>query len=125
MIFGIGTDFFKMSGIPGTSLCPGDPFREKTFTRREQQQAVSRPVPGDYYRTRFAAKEAVFKALRSDPEHSRLIEIEILDDEDGAPGVILHGALKQFASERGVDQIHVSLTYDHGYALAFAIAETH
>ncbi len=123
MIIGIGTDFVRMDSIPDASLRPGDPFREKTYTRKEQQQADSRPVPRDYYCTRFAGKEAVFKTLGADPEHARLNEIEILDDSFGAPHVTIHGTLKQHADSRGIATTHITLTYDSGYAIAFAVSE--
>ncbi len=123
MIKGIGTDFIRMDSIPDTSLCPGDPFREKTFTVKEQQQADSRPVPRDYYCTRFAGKEAVFKTLGADPEHARLNEIEILDDSFGAPHVTLYGTLKQHADRQGIAMTRITLTYDSGFVLAFAISE--
>ena len=123
MIIGIGTDFMKMSSITDESLQAGDPFREKMFTANEQEQAEIRSIPGDYFRTRFAAKEAVFKTLRVDPDHVRLNEIEILDDENGAPHVTLYGALKKYADEKKIQTIHISITYDDGYVQAFAVSE--
>ena len=123
MIIGIGIDFMKMSSITDESLQAGDPFREKMFTANEQEQAEIRSIPGDYFRTRFAAKEAVFKTLRVDPDHVRLNEIEILDDENGAPHVTLYGALKKCADEKKIQTIHISITYDDGYVQAFAVSE--
>ena len=123
MIIGIGTDLLKKSGIPDAVLQAGDPFREKTFTRKELDQAQERPVPGKYLRCRFAAKEAVFKSLGADPETARLNEIEILDDEEGAPHVTLHGALKQHAVMKKINAVHVSISCDGDYAQAFAISE--
>ena len=123
MIIGIGTDLLKMSGIPDAVLQAGDPFREKTFTRKESEQAQKRPIPGDDLRCRFAAKEAVFKSLGEDPESARLNEIEILDDEKGAPHVTLYGALKQHAVMKKIHAVHVSISYDGDYAQAFAISE--
>ena len=124
MILGIGTDLLRMSRIPEASLRPGDPFLEKTFTLKEQAQAEERLVPRDYYCTRFASKEAVFKALGADPDKVRLCDIEVLDDVSGAPSVTLHGALKEHAERRGIDRIHISISYDDGLAQAFAVAES-
>ena len=123
MIIGIGTDFMKMSRISDAVLSVDDAFRKKTYTRNEQQQAESRPIPKEYFCTRFAAKEAVFKALAADPEKTRLNEIEILDDDAGAPHVTLNGALKQHAVIKKIKAIHISISYDDGYAQVFAISE--
>lgn len=124
MITGIGTDFLKMSRIPDVTLKPGDPFREKTFTEKEKFQAMERPGSREYFCTRFAAKEAIFKALGLHPDVARLSEIEILDDETGAPHCFLHGTVKQLARMKRTTQVHISITYDDGYAQAFAIAES-
>lgn len=123
MIIGVGTDFLKMERIPESVLQPGDPFREKTFTKKEQEQAKSRSLPGEYFCTRYAAKEAVFKALGADPEHARLNEIEILDDDTGAPHVTLSGAMLRHAAGKAIKTVHISISYDDGYAQAFAISE--
>ncbi len=113
-----------MSGIPDNSLKESDPFFEKIYTAQEKRQAKEASDPGNWLRRRFAAKEAVFKALRMDPEHSRINEIEILDDESGAPHVTLHGSLKKQASDKRIVLVHVSVSSDGEYALAYAVAES-
>ncbi len=123
MIIGIGTDLLKMSGIPGAVLAPGDPFYEKIFTEEEKRQAASSQDPENWLRRRFAGKEAVFKALGEDPDRARICEIEILDDMHGAPRAALHGSLEERAKARGIGKIHISLSSDGDYALAFATAE--
>ncbi len=123
MIFGIGTDLLKMSDIPDASLQEADPFYEKIYTSREKQQADGSAFREDWLRRRFCAKEAVFKALRENPEHARINEIEILDDETGAPGVILHGRLKERAAQNGIFRVHISISSDGDYAIAYALAQ--
>ena len=124
MIIGIGTDLLKMSGISAAVLTDGDPFYDKIFTPEEKRQAASSPEPGNWLRRRFAGKEAVFKALSEDPDRGRICEIGILDDELGAPYVTLYGDLKERAQARGIVKIHLSLSSDGDYALAFAVAES-
>ncbi len=124
MIFGIGTDLLKLNDIPAAFLQKDDPFYEKTYTVSEKQQADGSALREDYLRRRFCAKEAVFKALREDPEHARLNEIEIWDDEKGAPRVNLYGRLKERAAQNGICRVHISMSSAGEYAIAYVIAET-
>lgn len=124
MIYGVGTDLLKMSRILDSSLQQEDPFLQKVFTEKERQQASGRSDSHSYYCTRFAGKEAVFKALRTDPDRCAFREIEILDDADGAPGCSLSGEMQKSAAEKGIVRMHVSLSWENEYALAFAAAET-
>ncbi len=123
MIFGIGTDILRIERIRAACADPQDPFLVRTFTEAERKAAAERALPLYFYATRFAGKEAVFKALRISPDEVDLSEIEILCDENGAPFVTLHGKLRNFARERGIG-LHISLSYESEEALAFAVAET-
>ncbi len=125
MIYGIGTDLLKMNEIRSAFLQKADPFYEKTYTIGEKQQADGSASREDYLRRRFCAKEAIFKALRENPEHARLNEIEILDDETGAPRVILYGRLKERAAQNGICRVHISMSSAGEYAIAYAVAQTH
>ena len=126
MIFGIGTDIFKLSRLESIAGNLQDPFFRKAFTKREQEQASERPVPLQYYFTRFAGKEAVFKAICKCGCDFVPGDIEILDPEDGSPVVSINGntaeVMRNFTGSEIT--IHVSLSYDTDYAIAFALAET-
>ncbi len=121
MIHGVGTDILAIArfGAPEEN----DPFIRRSFTESERAQAAQRAVPNRYYCTRFAGKEAVFKALGMDPDAARLDEIEILADGFGAPHVRLYGRMADFAEKAGITAIHVSLSWETDYAVAFAVAE--
>lgn len=123
MVLGIGTDILKIDRLSPETLVPSDPFFKQTFTADEAEEAATRPVPLHYYATRFAGKEAVFKSLRLHPDGVRLNEIEILNAPDGSPYVILHGRLLKAAADKGIEQIHISLSYDTDYAVAYALAQ--
>ena len=123
MVLGIGTDILKIDRLSPETLTPADSFFKKTFTADEAEEAVGRPNPLHYFATRFAGKEATFKALRLHPDGVRLCEIEILTSLDGSPYVILHGRLLKTAEEKGIDQILLSLSYDTEYAVAYALAQ--
>ena len=123
MILGVGTDILDMRRLSPESLKPGDPFLRRAFTAREQAEAAARPEPPVYYAVRFAGKEAVFKSLRTTPDGADLGEIEILDDENGAPCCTLYGDMRARAARLGGTHVHVSLSWDGNLALAFAVLE--
>lgn len=123
MIAGIGADILYMKHLSQDSLKEGDAFLKNIYSPREIEEAKKRELPFYFYAVRFAGKEAVFKCLNLSPQHIRLSEIEILDDENGAPHVKLYGTLHQWAEEQRIDCIHISLSYEEEYAVAYAIAE--
>lgn len=92
---------------------------ERLFTEGELAYASARARPGIHLAARFAAKEAVAKALRLHGWAHR--EVEVVVDELGAPAVQLSGRVEQRARELGVD-VEVSLT--HVRELAAAVAST-
>ena len=124
MILGIGTDILEIGKLNPHFLTGSDPFLRRTFSAGEIREAAGRRNLLYYYATRFAGKEAVFKAFRISPENIELSEIEILNDPNGAPYVTLYGEMKDRAERMGIKRIHISLSYEDKYAVAFAAAET-
>ncbi len=121
MIHGIGTDILKIEHIATIlNKNPEDPFFVKTFTTNELTLINNRPTPLYSYATRFAGKEAVFKALGIGGNDIRLNEIEIMETEQGQPCVTLLGRAKEIASSKGITQVLISLSYDTDYAIAYA-----
>jgi holo-[acyl-carrier protein] synthase len=123
MILGVGTDLLSLERMRRAVEDPSvdSPFLVRTFTLREREEARLRPDPVLCFATRFAGKEAVFKALGLAGDHIRLDEIEILNDAIGRPRVTLHGDLKRHAGEATVE---LSLSSDTAYCLAFAVLQT-
>ena len=127
MIVQIGTDIVEIDKLKYTvSKEPpaSDPFIRRTFTAAEIRLALSRPAPLFFFATRFAGKEAVFKALNITGEDVRLLDIEILSEENGRPYVSLCGSAKEAADRQGIAKVHLSLSYEDNYAVAFAVAES-
>ena len=124
MILGIGTDILKTERMQELVDKFGEVFLARTFTAGERKAAAERPRPLLYYCTRFAAKEAVFKALAPpgdagcDPR-----EVEILSDRTGFPYTVLRGRLGELAAAKGVSAIRVSVSDEDDYVVAFAIVE--
>ena len=123
MILGIGTDLLNLQRIRAIRCLDKDPFIVKSFTEKERAQAFMRPVPADYFATRFAGKEAVFTCLGVDGNALLPKEVEILGTETGAPQVTLLGNGEAIARQKGIRSIQISLSYDTDYAIAFAVAQ--
>ena len=123
MIKGVGTDILSIERIRSLAKNnANDSFIKKTYTSKEIELARERYDPILFYCTRFAGKEAVFKALHIDEDSIRLNEIEILEHPSGRPYVNLLGKIKSIANEKIITTIEISLTYETDYAVAFAVA---
>lgn len=123
MIFGVGTDIFKIQRMRDILSGDGGAFLARTFTERERLEASARDDHALYYATRFAGKESVFKCLGSDAAAMKLSEIEVLSALSGQPQVCLAGSLRDLAEQKGIKNVHLSLSYEYDYAVAFAVAE--
>jgi holo-[acyl-carrier protein] synthase len=97
----------------------GDGFRERCFTAAERAYCDSRPNPAQHYAGRFAAKEAVGKALGSGV-HFTWREIEIRGRPK--PRVHLSGWTARHAERVGAGRIELSMTHSHELAAAVAVA---
>jgi len=100
----------------------GAAFLERWFTAREIDYCSRKAVPSRHFAARFAAKEAVVKALPvawDGPLPWRFIEIA--NDPRGVPSVSLSGAILDAATKAGVGEIRVSLSHCDGYATAIAL----
>jgi holo-[acyl-carrier protein] synthase len=118
-LLGIGTDILSVERMRSCIDSPA--FISRTFTEAEIGLCVSRADPDSYYAKVFAGKEAVFKCfgVRADSLESWK-DVEIVDGSEMQPVVTLHGELATIAESRGVREVLISLSYDTGYAAAFA-----
>jgi holo-[acyl-carrier protein] synthase len=115
----VGVDLIEIERIRrALERYPG--FRERCFTAAERAYCDSRPNPAQSYAGRFAAKEAVGKALGLGMTRWR--EVEVVRGR-GAPAVALHGRYAERARALGVSRIALSLTHSRTDAIAVAVAE--
>ena len=125
MIVGIGVDEVEVARLAAT-LRRTPSTRTRLFTPDELVYA-DRAEPGmatQRLAARFAAKEAVLKALGAGLGACKFVEIEVVRDEaSGAPTLLLHGAAADLATARGAAAVHLSLTHTEARATAFVIAE--
>lgn len=125
MILGIGTDILQTARMRNLIDTFGEVFLTRTFTAEERRIAATRPEPLLFFCTRFAAKEAVFKALAPPGDAGcDLREVEVTSDRTGFPQVLLRGRLQQFAAEKGVRSVMVSVSDEDDFVVAFAVAES-
>jgi holo-[acyl-carrier protein] synthase len=96
-------------------------FIARCFTDGEQRTCDARRDRETGYAARFAAKEAVMKALGAPPGMAYR-DVEVVRG-DGAPEIRLRGVAERVARDRGVRRIHVTLTHDAGIAAAAVVLE--
>lgn len=120
---GVGIDIIEIERIRSVLERRGDRFLSHVFVPCETEYCLSRREPARHFAARFAAKEAVVKALAV--RRGMLFlwrDIEILRNEDGAPSVRLTGRALDLATSRGVSEIRISLSHSETHAVAMATA---
>ena len=121
MIIGIGVDVVDIDRFQTVSMRT-TAFAERVFTDHERFHRDGAPRSIASMAARFAAKEAVAKALGV-PAGLSWHEVEVSRDDDGRPRLSLSGHAADTAAARGVTDWHISLTHDGGVAIAYVIAE--
>ncbi|KAH8822971.1 fatty acid synthase [Flagelloscypha sp. PMI_526] len=117
---GVGVDQELISSVPSHNPT----FVERNFTTAEVTYCQSQPSPASSFAARWVGKEAVFKALgvKSKGAAAAMKEIEIVNDENGAPTVQLHGDAQAAAKAKGISKVLISLSHSDTVAIAFAQA---
>ena len=124
MIIGIGSDLVDIRRIEKSIDRFGEKFTARCFTDEEQARSNGRKDCAASYAKRFAAKEAIGKALGVGLHHPMsLHSVEILNDPRGAPVAVARKALAAYLAERQY-HIHVSISDEIGHAQALAIVQT-
>jgi holo-[acyl-carrier protein] synthase len=114
----LGLDLIEIARVRRALERHGDGFRDRCFTAAEQAYCEGRANPAQHYAGRFAAKEAVGKALGTGV-HFTWKEIEISGRPK--PGVHLSGRTAAAAERLGAAQIDVSMTHSRELAAAVAV----
>jgi len=114
----VGVDLIEIERVRLALDRHGDGFKERCFTEAERAYCDSKPNPAQHYAGRFAAKEAVGKALGSGV-HFTWKEIEIRGRPK--PGVHLSGRTAQWAEKVGAGAIELSMTHSRELAAAVAV----
>jgi len=124
MILGIGVDIVEVGRVHAAVERHGERFLRRIFTEQEVSYCRSGARPEESFAARFAAKEAVLKALRVGWQKGASFgEVEVWTDELGAPGVRLSGRTLELSRAQGVERLHLSVSHDRNYAVAQVVAE--
>jgi holo-[acyl-carrier protein] synthase len=120
-MIGIGVDLCEIDRMRA-ALARTPTMRDRVFTPAEREYCDRRNDPTERYAVRFAAKEAVLKAMGLGLGACGWHDIEVLRAESGAPSVILHGRARELAEERGIRSWRLTMTHTHQVAEAIAVA---
>jgi holo-[acyl-carrier protein] synthase len=123
MIICHGIDIVEISKIEHRLATAHGEWVEGAFTGAEQSQADPEPHRAQYFAGRYAAKEAVVKALGTGfSDEITWQDVEILRSETGAPTVILSDGASDAADSLGITRWLVSISHSDSFAIASAIA---
>lgn len=119
---GHGIDLIECKRVATMCARHGERFTGRILTAREREYVHQYRDPVERIAGRFAAKEAILKVLGTGwVGQIAWTDIEILNDEAGAPSVSLAGECARLAESRGIARVLVSITHTKTYAAASAI----
>jgi holo-[acyl-carrier protein] synthase len=124
MIVGSGIDLVEVGRIQHSVERYGARFLNRIFTGAEQEYCLRKRSAAESFAARFAAKEATAKALGTGISRGvHWLEIEVVREPGGKPGVVFHGNAARIASGLGVERAALSLTHTAALAMASVLLE--
>jgi holo-[acyl-carrier protein] synthase len=120
MVIGVGIDIIEIDRIKKSVDKLGDKFLNKIYTDIEKEYSLSKKNKYQHLAARFAAKEAIIKAVSSVYNDGfNWKDMEIFNEPNGLPRVKLHGKLNDFI---GSDkELKISMSHSDNYVTCFAI----
>ena len=122
-VLGLGVDIVEIDRMK-VALERTPRLKSRIFSEEERWYCEHKARPEVHYALRFAAKEAVLKALGTGFSGMRFCDVEVLREGTGRPVPKLSGRAAQRAEELGVIEMHLSLSFTHTTAVASAVAIT-
>ncbi|NLT50609.1 MAG: holo-ACP synthase [Ignavibacteria bacterium] len=120
MVIGVGIDIIEIERIKKSVDKLGSKFLDKIYTELEKQYSLSKANKYQHLAARFAAKEAIIKALSSIyNEGFRWKDIEIFNESGGMPKVKLSGKLESLINSEM--DLKISMSHSENYVTCFAI----
>jgi holo-[acyl-carrier protein] synthase len=124
VIVGIGVDIVEIGRLRATLERQKDRFLRRVFTSAEQEYCAGHRDPVPHFAVRFAAKEALFKAIGTGwSKGVSWLDVEVLREGDGAPTMVLGGEGGRIAQRLGTQRVHISLSHSVENAVAIVILE--
>ena len=122
-IVGIGTDIVECLRIGRMLEQHGELFLNRVYTEREVRYCQARKRAVEHFAGRWAAKEAILKCLGSGWRKGVCwTDMEIRNDANGKPVVLLCGAAKESAQQLRISDILLTISHCRAYATAYALA---
>jgi holo-[acyl-carrier protein] synthase len=122
-IFGIGTDIVECLRIAQMVERHGELFIARVYTQQEIQYCQSRRQATQHFAGRWAAKEAVLKALGTGWRRGiSWRDVEVRNERSGSPVVTLYGGARDYMEQQGISQILISISHCRSHATAYAVA---
>ncbi len=122
-VLGLGVDIVEIDRMKA-AMIRTPRLKERIFSADERWYCEHKARPEVHYALRFAAKEAVLKALGTGFSGMRFCDVEVLREGTGRPVPRLTGRAAERAAELGVIEMHLSLSFTHTTAVASAVAIT-
>ncbi|MDP2754158.1 MAG: holo-ACP synthase [Nitrospirota bacterium] len=122
MIYGVGIDLVKIDRMKEVVEKWGQRFLERVFTAGEISYCYEKKNPYLSLSVRFAAKEALIKAIGSAGPVA-LTDIEVINVDTGKPFLKINGRLEVFIKEKSIRRAHLSLSHEHEYGVACVVLE--
>jgi holo-[acyl-carrier protein] synthase len=121
-VISVGTDILKVERIEAVVARLGDKFVRRILTETERLEYLGSGIPLALLAKRFAAKEAVAKALGTGIGRGvSWQDIQIEHNDNGAPLVVMSGGALRAAKERGGSRVEISISDEAEYVVAFAV----
>ena len=122
-VIGIGTDIIECNRIGQMLIRHGERFTSHVFTEEEFRYCSGRKIAEQHFAGRWAAKEAVLKALGTGwAAGLTWTDVEVVIQAGGKPVIQLHRKAAQKAAELGITDVLISISHCKAYATATAIA---
>jgi holo-[acyl-carrier protein] synthase len=122
-IVGIGTDIVECVRVGRMIEQHGELFLGRVYTDREIRYCQARKRAVEHFAGRWAAKEAILKALGSGWRKGLCwTDMEVRNDQSGKPAVLLCGATKEAAQQLRITDVLLSISHCRAYATAYAVA---
>ena len=121
-ILGVGTEIVECVRIAKMIETHGEQFLARVYGVDEIEHCVQKANATQHFATRWAAKEAVMKAMQCHNRGIRWTEIEVLIDPVEGPELVLTGQAEVWADRMGIDRLHVSLAACRTHATAYVLA---
>lgn len=120
---GIGTDIIECVRIARMIEKHGELFLTRVYTSDEITYCATRKAASQHYAGRWAAKEAVLKAIGTGWSRGiQWTDIEVANGVGGKPSIIVSGEARIYCQQHGIGEIMISISHCRNYAVAFATA---